>query len=297
MRRPSPMRQQGFGLLAFVMLISVIALTLVTAYAGIMTRREANELPSKQAAYLEQATKQIEDLWRLKAYSLDETGSGNTVTASDVLTAAGVQSRYGVHAALSNVLIDSQDSLPYRVLVLYLSAESDSTTPLDINSFEQTGVFVSCPSNSTQCLSRVFSVFSSLDIERDLAKETQLRLARIAQKAQSYFKARMLQDPERNVSVNYFRMPFGACTVMPLDLGCMDTYQPLAVMDSVEGYSLTQMATSLALTNEDLFSAWGMPLQASNLQDSITSDAPYTMSFRAASPSGEYYTVKAVQQF
>lgn len=297
MRRPNPMRQQGFGLLAFVMLSAIVAFTMVVGYAGVMTRREANALPAKQERYVRDSVEAIREAWRSNALTWDAFSLGNTTTAQDILKASGVQLRYGAQVVLSNVVKVDAEGIAFRSVLFYLPVETDETSPPDISAFQSTGSFVSCPSPSDECSKRVYQVFSSADLERALSKETRLRLTRVAEKAQSYFKARMLQDPERNVSVNYFHKPFGACEVMEMDLGCMDTYQPLVSLDSGTSLSRTRLAVNLALTDEELFTAWGRPIEASNLQDSETTDSPYTMTFRAPNQAGGFYTVKAVQLY
>lgn len=295
MRRPSPTRQRGFGLLAFVMLTAIVAFTLVVGYAGVMTRKEANRLPARQAAYLETAVAQISKAWAVHAYAIDAPGASNTTTAEQILQVASVTPQYGLQAALSDVRITN--GVAHRSLVVYLPSDTDASNPPNVAAFKTSGQFASCVNANADCAPRRFKVFSSLELEQELTRETQARLGRLAQKAQSYFKARMMQDPERNVSVNYFRKPLGACEVLEMDLGCMDTYMPLAVMDNPTKYSRTRMASALGLTDEELFSAWGFPLEASNLLDSVTNDAPFTMSFRAMRPGGGFLSVKAVQQF
>lgn len=295
MRRPSPMRQRGFGLLAFVMLTAIVAFTLVVGYAGVMTRKEANRLPARQAAYLEEAATQVEKAWVSHAYAIDSPSASNTTTAEQVLSVAGVTAQYGLQVALSDVRV--LNGVAHRSLVLFLPSETDESNPPNLAKFKTTGQFESCSNTGAECAPRRLKVFNSLELQQELTRETQARLLRLAQKAQSYFKARMLQDPERNVSVNYFRKPMGACEVLDIDLGCMDTYQPLAVLDNPARYSRTRMAVSLGLTDEELFSAWGFPIEASNLLDSVTDDAPYSMSFRALRPGGGFVTIKAVQQF
>ena len=116
------MRQQGFGLLSFVLLAAVVAFTLVVGFAGVMTRREANELPVKQQAYLQQAVAQVKTNWRANAYTLDSPGAGATATADDVLRMAKLQRRYGMSVELSNVQVLAAENLSYRTVVLYLKA-------------------------------------------------------------------------------------------------------------------------------------------------------------------------------
>ncbi len=293
MRRPGPSRQQGFGLLAFVLVTAVVAFTFIVGFAGVMVRKEANALAGRQQAYVQDALDRVSRLWELNAYQLDAPGAANTVTAEKILQSAGVTLKHGAQVALSNVMVT--DGLTHRSVVLYLPADSDASNPPDLAKFTTTGQFDSCTNAGEYCAPRVFLVWSSKPLQEELARETQARLARVASKAQSYFKARLLQDPERNVSVNYFRKPVGGCEALPLDLGCMDTYAPLVTLDAGAAYSKSRMAEALALTDEELFSAWGLPLEASNLQDSVTDEPPFTMVFRAAKPAGGFLSVYAVQ--
>lgn len=294
MSRPSPARQRGFGLLSFVLVTAALAFSLVVGYAAVLTRQEANGLADKREAFLTQQLELLESYWRANAYAIDRTGLGNTTTAEELFKAARLTNQYGLALALSDVRVQASEDIAYRVAVLYLPAETDETNPPDLQRFRTTGEF-QCANPGADCASRVMKVFSSLELQRELQRETQARLTQVAQKAQSYFKARMLQDPERNVSVNYFRKPLGACVVEPMDLDCVDTYQAL-MGTGVNGSNKLLMATNLALADEELYSAWGLPIEASNLQDSETLDTPFTMVFRALKPSGNFMRIIAVQQ-
>jgi hypothetical protein len=279
---PSLAKQQGFGLLVFVLLLAAIAFFVVVAYAGILTRQVANELPRKKQEALLQAMEQVRGYWRANAINLDAPGS--TLTAQALVDNAGLSLRYGMQAEVSNLL--SKNGTTYRKVLLYSQA-TDDAAPLDLARFRTTGEINPCPI-ATDC-GWHWAVFDSFnEIHQGYSSEALSRLRRVAFKAQAYFKARNLQDPERNISVNYFRSPSGNCVVLPQDLGCADTYTPLV--------ELPQMVKNLGLSAEELYSPWGTPIEASNLQDSETTELPFTMAFRVRKPDGSYYTVKAVQQ-
>lgn len=296
MRRPSPTRQQGFGLLAFVILSAMLAFSLVVGYSGVLTRTQANQLLSNQQKYLASAKSNIAAFYARNAFQLDKSSMSNPVSIEDVLAGANVHGRSGMQAELSRVL-QAPDGTNYRVIALWMPSDTDESNPPDIERFRTTGKFERCANMGAACAPRAFEVFDSTELQRELAKKTIARLQRVALKAQSYFKARTLQDPEKNVSVNYFRKPNGACEVMPLDLGCLDTYTPLAQPGPNGTLTESKVAKHLALSPDEMVSAWGLPIEASNLQDSVTDDSPYTMAFRAANPTGGYFTIKAVQQF
>ncbi|KWU17834.1 hypothetical protein [Burkholderia cenocepacia] len=294
MSRLSPKRQQGFGLLVFVLIATTIALSLVLGYSGLLTRQEALARPAKIQAYLSDARSQILSFYARNLSQIDSASVGS-VTATDLLSGANVNVRYGMQAALSNPLA-GDSGLSYRRMVLYLPTETDGTNPPDVAGFVANGNFQSCIDSSKECATRYYMVFDSLTLEKAALTETKHRLEQVAYKAQAYFKARMLLDPEHNISIDYFRPAFGGCSPGLNDLQCLDTYTPLAVMSSGSWSALTNVPSTIGLTNEELISAWGDPIQASNLTDSETGSPPFTMVFRAPSPFGGYFTVKAVQQ-
>jgi type II secretory pathway pseudopilin PulG len=294
MRRPSPQRQQGFGLLVFVIATAIVALSIVLGYSGILARAQANQLVTNQEKYLAAAKSSVLAFYERNAYAIDERSMSNTTTIAQILAGANVPVRYDLQSALSNVLV-SPEGLSYRVVALWLPSETDATNPPNISNFISTGNFISC-SNASSCAARQVQVFDSASIERDKAKRTNAQLMQIAMKAQSYFKARLLQDPERNVSVNYFRAPAGVCQVQPMDLECLNVYTPLATSGAGSAAIPSTTAKNLGLSDAELVSAWGRPIEASNLIDSFTDDTPYAMSFRAATPAGTFYKIKAVEQ-
>lgn len=295
MRRPNPQRQQGFGLLVFVIMTAVVAFSIVIGYSGILARTQGNQLVANQQRYLNDAKAAVLTFYEQHAFSIDEQSMSNTTTIAQIISGANVPTRYVMQSALSNILT-SPEGLRYRAVALWLPSDSDVDNPPDLAKFIATGQFVSCINTSAYCAPRQSAVFDSADIEREFAKQTVARLERVAMKAQSYFKARTLQDPERNVSVNYFRTPSGNCEVSPMDLQCLNNYTPLANLAGSGTFVPTRTAKNLGLSDDEQVSAWGRPIEASNLTDAVTDDTPYTMVFRAATPAGTYYTIKAVQQ-
>lgn len=293
MRRPSPVRQQGFGLLAFVLVTAVVAFSLVVGYSGTMVRQHYNSLQARNEAWLKVQEEAIRGLWREEAFRIDQASASNPYTAEDILKAASVSLQWGAQAQLSRVLTEGDFS--YRVLVLYLPSETDTANPPALAQFELTGVFQSCTNPTADCSARQYAVISSYDLQKELTREAQARLNKVAYRAQAHFKARMLLDPERNVGVNYFRKPSGACLTDPADLDCLDTYTPLA-SQAPSGWAVTPTAKALQLTDEELVSPWGQPIEASNLLDSETTAPPFTMAFRVPKPAGGYLSAKAVQQ-
>jgi len=295
MSRPTRLRQQGFGLLSFVAVTAFIALSLVVGYSGLLTRKVANELELRQEAKVGEVVSRLEAMWLQHAGQLHLPSSVLTVTPQTLTEAAGMVLPAGVQMTVSDVLPAAAEGLVYRNVVVYLPAETDEVNPPDLPTFVSTGVFKSCTNSAAECAPRVFKVFSSLDLQREFAREAQLRLNKVASKAQSYFKARLLQDIERNIDVNYFYRPSGGCAVEDIDLGCLTGYEPLAT-ESGGVVSRSRLAQRLSLNDEELFSPWGGPIEAANVgQGNSTSEAPFSMSFRVVNPAGGYYIIRAVQ--
>lgn len=296
MRRLKPNGQRGFGLLVFVIAISVVCLSIVLGYSSLMTREEANRRPAKLTAALEAYREKVQGFYLLHAAELDAaTGTSAPVTAEDILVGASIPRRYGLQAELSNVL-NADTGLKHRRFVMYFPSLTEGTNPPDLAAFKETGVFNGCADAAKDCTQPAAIVLDSLDIHKEALQETQRRLERVALKAQAYFKARMLQDPEKNISVNYFRPPFGGCSPIAHELPCLDTYLPLATFENGNWAPLTTLPGILGLGPDELVNAWGYPIEASNKTDSETGEPPYTMVFRSPSPFGGYFTVKAVQQ-
>lgn len=299
MRRPGPVRQQGFGLLVFVLIMAVVSFSLVLAYSGQMITLRATQQAELEEIHLKEVSARLEALWRQSAGVLDDPSVTNTVKVEDVLQAAQVQPAYRLKAVLSDVMISGD--IAYRAVLLYIPSVTDESRPPDLEKFKQQGVFIPCSGASEgNCVASRYRIFSSYEMEKDFVARTQNMLRKIAYKGQAYFKARMLQDPERNISVNYFRQPLGSCVVAPQDLGCLDTFQPLSlnVLDSSapDSVAVTRVVSNLGLSSSELVTPWNTPIEASNLEASEAVEPPFTMAFRAKLPNGQYKTVFAVQQ-
>lgn len=284
-------RQAGFGLLAFVAIAAIVAITFVVGFSSVMTKEQANQLRAKQEAYLTAVVDGVSGFYRKNVFRIDELSMGNTVTAEILLENSGHSPRYGVKAALSQ-LLPGDSGRYYRKFIVWLPGD-ELTANFDEAAFVTTGQLPNC--SVPDCTLPIFQVFDSRAIHAEYADETRARLQRIAYKAQAYFKARMLQDPEKNISVNYFRMPFGDCVSGPRELECLNTYQPLASATANGTVEPSKTATILGLTDEELFSPWGTAIEASTLQDAVTDDTPFTMVFRAKDPFGNFIRVIAIQ--
>lgn len=297
MKRPSSLRKQrGFGLLAFVMLSGVLAFSLVVGYAGVLTRTEAANIIQKKADYLEQVEAQLESYWRQNAGSLDRLGLGNALAEDALVSQAGISLRYGLRLAISDVLTVPGEPVSYRKVLLLVPSAHIDLEDLNLGEFFTLGRTPFCQTIAeVECAQGLIRVFSSQPIQQEYTAQARGQLTRIASAAQSYFRAQMLQDPERNLSVNYFRAPSGSCGSVTGQMPCIDAYTALATLDLAGRPTPHSAAVILNLSNQDLITPWGSPVEASNLQDSESTTPPYTMSFRVRTPSGQNISIKALQ--
>lgn len=291
MRRPNPARQQGFGLLVFVLLMAVVSFSLVLAYSSEMVRHQAVNRKNTEEAYLADVVSRVEAVWRQSSFAIDSPDVTNTIDADAILEAARIPGEKRMKGVLSDVLV--KDGLTYRAILLYIPSETEEKNPPDLDKFKKEGVFAPCSlGEESECITPSYRIYSSYELQKEYLAQTTNRLKKVAYKAQAYFKARMLQDPERNIAVNYFRQPYGACVVSAQDVGCLDEFQPL----TGDSEAVKRAARVLGLNAAELVTPWNTPIEVSNLSQSEATDPPFTMAFRAKLPNGTYKTVYAVQQ-
>lgn len=283
---------RGFALLAFVLAVSVAALGIVLGYSSLLTREQADALPDAQQAYLAELASRAERIYRERA----TTSAGMTMQVQqwrafadkeDVLALVESAPRWGVQGAVSAPIADAHGA-PYQRIAFWLPTTTDSVNPPDREAFETTGQWVSCEEESP-CEERLVVLLDGQTLQRELRAQAKARLLTVAHKLQGYFKARVLQDPERSIALNYFRNPRGGlCPTTPVapDLGCLDVYQP--------ANASFVLHTNLAA--DELVSPWGEPLEFSNLADSETARPPFSMAIRTpVKGTTEYLQAFALQ--
>lgn len=267
---------KGFALLAFVLAVSVAALGIVLGYSSLLTREQADALPDAQRAYLAELAIRAEHIYRERA----TTSAGATMQIQqwrafadkeDVLALVESAPRWGVRGAVSAPIADAHGA-PYQRIVFWLPTASDGVNPPNLEAFRSTGQWVSCE-EASPCDERPFVLLDGQTLQRELRAQARARLIVVAYKLQAYFKSRVLQDPERNIALNYFRNPRGGMcptTAVAPDLGCLDIYQPASA----------SFALYTNLSADELVSPWGEPLEFSNLADSESAHPPFSMAIR-----------------
>lgn len=297
--RPGPQRQQGFGLLAFVMAASVFGMSLVFGYSGVWTKEHLSLSKHHKAEYMEEVLTQMEEKYRGVSFDMDST-RGDPITNEEILNYLYVPKQWGLTVQKSN-LLKSEEGLTYRNYAFYLSITDEDVQEPNLAHFKASGNMY-CGASTAACHASYYMVtWSSLDLARQMANDTEKVLERVVKKAQVYFKARQLQDPEKTVSINYFYKPSNVCKVPnSIDLGCLEKYTDVALIEKSlnrDNIVPNEIAHHLALSDADLISGWGLPIQISAVEDAEHVMTPYTLAIRAMRPDGTFIKKTAIQQF
>lgn len=295
-------------MLAFTVVLAIVAFTIVLGYSVSNAKSQVSALAANQKAYLNDVRAKVTAAYEANALTLDADATWTSVTTGDQLLAlAGITPRWGLQAAISPPV--AREGVKYRVVAAWLPIDSDV---VDEPTLAANGTFTPCPLSTADCVNRRLYVVvaDGFAVQRRNAKKALAQLEQIALQAQSFFKAKYLQDPERNVSVNYFRPPYGGCSPIAEQFPCIDTPAPIwGVSPAIKQTNAVQNLTSLlGLADAPVLNPWGLPVEACNgnacndgtpskvTWDPLTQGAPYSMLFQTRTPWGGSYMVYAVQQ-
>lgn len=283
--------QRGAALLSFAIFLGVIVMGAITAMSSGILRKQQATLELRQRAYVDDIMARVEMFYETNAGQLDRDSTWANFSENNFKAAALDQQRFNVELKLSNRLTAPDNTVKYRRVLVYLPTDTDATNPPDLSSFETTGTFHSCSDPSLPCDKRVFAIYDAMDLQKRNYADTVRRMQQIALNAQSYFKARVLQDPERNAAINYFMPPSGCASAHPNDIPCL----PLAGGGFVN-LDYAGVEGPLALSPAMYLNAWGTPIQVTNMAPHAeTAMPPYSLVIRTQSPWGGFLSVYATQ--
>lgn len=304
-------KQQGAALLAFTVALAIVTFTIVMGYSISSAKHQVAELESNQTAYMADVRAKLVSAYASNALTLDSDSSWTAVNDGKAMLAlAGVVPRWDIEAKISPPI--SREGVKYRIIAAYLPYEADGPAPAEVPVMANDGTFSPCPANTADCLARrkYVVVSDGFAIQRGNAKKAMAQLEQLTLNAQSFFKAKTMLDPEHNVSVNYFRPPYGGCSPVAEQLPCLDTPAPIfGVSPAIrQGNTEQGMAELLGLPNSPVLNPWGLPVEACNgpfCVDAATGKGanwepvfgpPYSMVFLTRTPWGGVYRLYAVQQ-
>jgi hypothetical protein len=305
-------KQRGAALLAFTVALAIVTFTIVMAYSISSAKHQVAALDENQAAYMTDVRQKLTAAYAAHSLTIDSDGGWSTLTeGKQVLALAGIVPRWGLEAQISKPIL--REGVKYRVIAAYLPYEADDPSaeqPPQLNPDD--GTFKPCPANTSDCLNRIKYVVvgDGFAIQRENAKKALAQLEQLTLNAQAFFKAKTMLDPEHNVSVNYFRPPYGGCNPIAEQLPCLDAPAPIFGVNPAirQGNTEQSMAELLGLPNAPVLNPWGLPVEACNgpfCLDTATGKVvnwepalgpPYSMVFLTRTPWGGVYRLYAVQQ-
>jgi hypothetical protein len=304
-------RQSGAALLAFTVALAIVTFTIVMAYSISSAKHQVAALDANQDAYMTDVRLKLTAAYVANSLTIDSDSSWAAVNdGKAVLALAGIVPRWGLEAQISPPIL--REGVKYRVIAAYLPFEADDPNAAEDPVMGNDGVFKHCPAGTADCLSRrkYVVVSDGFAIQRENAKKALAQLEQLTLNAQAFFKAKTMLDPEHNVSVNYFRPPYGGCNPVVEQLPCLDSPAPIyGVSPAIrQGNTEQGMAELLGLPNSPVLNPWGLAVEACNgpfCLDAATGKSvnweaaigpPYSMVFLTRTPWGGVYRLYAVQQ-
>lgn len=301
-------KQRGVVLLAFTVALAIVTFTIILAYSVSSAKHQVAALDANQNAYLADVRAKLAAAYSAHALTLDADGSWSSVNSGEaVLAMAGVVPRWGLQAAISPPV--AREGVKYRVIAAWLPLDS---AVADEPVMGSDGTFRPCPANTAECVARrkYVVVADGFALQRNNAKKALAQLEQIALNAQAFFKAKTLLDPEHNVSVNYFRPPYGGCSPVAEQLPCIDSPAPIYGISPPirQANTVQSMAELLGLPNAPVLNPWGLPVEACNgpactsgtetpvRWNPLSDGPPYSMLFQSRTPWGGVFKIYATQQ-
>lgn len=302
-------KQGGFALLAFTVVLAIVTFTIIMGYSVSSAKHQVAALDANQKAYLADVRGKLAAAYEAQSLTIDGDSTWTNVPADGraLMALAGIVPRWDLQVRISPPI--SREGVKYRVMAAWLPTDSD--TP-DEPILAADGTFNPCPANSVDCVGRrnYVVVTDGFTIQRNNAKKALAQLEQLTLNAQAFFKAKTMLDPEHNVSVNYFRPPYGGCSPVAEQMPCIDSPAPIfGVSPPIrQANSVQSMAELLGLPNSPVLNPWGLPVEACNgpacttagerpvRWSPISDGPPYTMTFQTSTPWGGVYKLYAVQQ-
>lgn len=273
-------QQGGFALLAFSVVMLTLALSVIMGFVFNISKESTLTIPARQAEYLADIKHRVSQWYLVNASQIDATESGGAFRdIPTVLREIGVSPKWGLEGAASDRQMAG--SIAYTAYAFWIPTDNANLPQFD----QTTGVFTQCPTLGARCPEHPFVLVSGFEAQSSHFKRTSLKLQAIADKLETFFKARFLFDPDRNISINRW-LPVNGCTPLSDELPCLDTYTPLA------GANL-QVNTGIG--SDEFINSWGGPIEVSNKQDSSYLEPPFSMTLRTTTPWGMTLQFKALQ--
>lgn len=301
--RRSAKHQRGLALLVFVIALAAAAGTIVLGYSMLEARDAVNRYDTRRAEFGQEVRARIASAYEEFKAEVDTpplSGESAWGRPDHWLQVARITPSYDMRLFVSDSLV--QGNLRFRRIVAYFPAPDDTGPDPEFDA--ASGVFELCPGGG--CASMRTSVtFEGREVQARAMAETLRAMTQVALKAEAWFQARVLEDPDRDLSLNHFGGG-GDCD----SVGAHRTI-PCYAFEEVEDALVRNedMAQSLTASGQAFVglvgvdgtqrrSAWGSAFYVANTSassDEWHSVPPFRLKILAYTPWGERLTVEAVQ--
>lgn len=268
-------RQAGFIVPTVLALSVSVAAMIYIGFAMNLAATESARLDEKKQQWIRETQDAVDAWYRRNAQDI-EADSG-AVSQNTVLQEAGVRLEYG--AQFASTTRRSAGGIMYHNLAIWLPHQDATGTGLD----STTGSFNPGTLPNGESAPTRFAFINGRAIETDLYLETVKRMRRNASILESYFKARVLADPDSDSGVNYYRAA-DCSNPKNGELPCIDTHIALSSSGVME---------VVGLAHNDVMSSWGSAVEISNLEGLPSGDP--SISIRTNTPWGESIQVIGVR--
>lgn len=259
--------EAGFAVLAMVGVVVTLAGAIVAGWATLASRAQSDALVQVQQAYLEEVRAALLGWYTRELAGVDRTA--DAPEAGALLREAAIPMRWGLRLAVSARI--EREGVAFRQIAAWLPGENDASA-LDPAS----GRFT--PSGATQWI-----VVSGFPLQAAAVGESRARLDRLAQHLEAAYRARLLSDPSRDVTVNRFRAP-DCPSPAAGELPCIEDHTPVAASGLPQAVGLDPLLME---------NAWGGPIEASN-GAGASQTIPFSMALRTTTPWGSVLMMNAV---
>jgi hypothetical protein len=269
--------QHGYGLLPVLAVLALLGMGVATTQMIFTDSIIERNRSTKYELDLDRVASEIES-----AYERANIEPHGTATIPEALQRhlPLLPSR----ASLKMSLALAKDGVVFRRFVIYELTGTDTTQWNEL-----TGEFSAAPDTR-------WRLIDGYAVQSRRILQTQQHLGNLALAFQRRFSLRVAADPLHDSGINHFRPTSTSCVPSRDELPCVDVYVPLSQLVAQSYGSAKPLSQSVGLAEADYVSAWGTPIEFSNLLDSQVSSPPFTAALRVVTPWGYPIIINAVQQ-
>lgn len=267
---PRVRAQRGSALIMVFGLIAGVALLVMAGMNAYITQDYWLNRNQLQQQYLDDVAVAAQAWYERVAPTIEL--SGELVNEATLLGQVAPTRKFGIRAQIGprftkTVSPWTQPSLGYRTILIWIPQSGGDTTAVSTTSDTPT-------LDPLVAQAKTYRTWSTFSYQQTQLAQLSDLLVRVGAALQSW--ARAQQGAQYGMSLdNFFRQSDCLTPPIPTHLPCLDTYQDITT---------TSVPTYLGLSNAEFTSIWSYAVEISNLQNSSSTEMPYSLSLRVRSP-------------